>query len=354
MSKAQEETRICPHCGQALAENVHGMRRREARRVPLALLAIAVLLAGVVAWGVYAWDGELPSRARGSEPAGAGEQVGPEAEQAQDQVSAGPPAASDGLSLAEQVQPPGGYPLPASYGNLGPELVQAGAIDYDRFAQLYLQRGQPLTSLQVGILKEGSDSQVVIDPENAHFLLNLFWAVGLTNQNPILVEGPMMQRGREGVGSFASTGGWTLGSRQATELYSSVPLIQLTEGQQARVEEVANAIYRPCCGNHTAFPDCNHGMAMLGLLQLMATDGASVDEMFQAAKYVNGFWYPQQTLEVALYYQATEGASFADLDARQAFGAESFSAAGFGRLHQWLAQNNLLKQAPSQGGSCGV
>ena len=37
------------------------------------------------------------------------------------------------------------------------------------------------------------------------------------------------------------------------------------------VEEIAGNIYRPCCGNSTAFPDCNHGMAMLGLIELMVS-----------------------------------------------------------------------------------
>jgi len=321
-----------------------------------ALLAAVVLVAGLVVWTVYArGGGGLPVPVGAGEADGVGQQAEPAEEPVEDRAAtAAPPGAPGTLSLAEQVQPPGGYPLPASYGNLGPELLEAGAIDYDRLAQLYLQRGQPLTSLQVAVLKEGSDSQVVIDADNAYFLLNFFWAVGLTNQNPILEEGPMMQRGREGVGNFASTGGWTLGTKPATELYSSTPLIELTEEQQARAQEVAEAVYRPCCGNHTAFPDCNHGMAMLGLLELMAADGASVDEMFEAAKYVNGFWFPEQTMEVALYHQAAEGNSFADLDARRGFGVESFSAQGFGRLHQWLAQNNLLEQAPSQGGSCGV
>jgi hypothetical protein len=195
---------------------------------------------------------------------------------------------------------------------------------------------------------------VVIDGDNSYFLLNIFWAVGLANQNPLLDEGPMKKYGDGRIGNFASTGGWTLGTKPATELYSSAPLIPLTAEQQARVEEVADAVYRPCCGNPTSFPDCNHGMAMLGLLEFMAAQGASVDEMFEAAKYANAFWFPQQTLEVALYFQTSEGASFAGLDARRAFGTEFFSGAGYGQLHQWLAQNNLLEQMPGQGGSCGV
>ena len=67
------------------------------------------------------------------------------------------------------------------------------------------------------------------------------------------------------------------------ELYSSAAIAQLTAEQQARLEEVAKGAFRPCCGNGTHFPDCNHGMALLGLLELMASQDASVDEMFLAA-----------------------------------------------------------------------
>jgi hypothetical protein len=117
---------------------------------------------------------------------------------------------------------------------------------------------------------------------------------------------------------------------------------------------VAYAVYRPCCNNPTAFPDCNHGMAMLGLLELMAAQDATADEMFEAAKYVNAYWFPQQTLEVAIFFKATENLDFADVDPRRATGRELFSGGGFRALHQWLAENGLLQQAPNQGGSCGV
>ncbi len=101
----------------------------------------------------------------------------------------------------------------------------------------------------------------------------------------------MVQYGNGQIDSFASTGGWTLATKPITDLYASMDLIPLTTQQQARVEEVAAAVYRPCCNNHTLFPDCNHGMAMLGLLELMASQNTSVDEMFEAAKYVNAYWF---------------------------------------------------------------
>lgn len=354
---------VCPHCGHELEPGAPaastGAQSRRRRLLLVLAAALLVLAASPVAWRAgLAGNGPLDGL---SSPGDAEIKASAEmADASQAPVETAPSGATgdsgvaDSPSLLDQIQPPGGYALPASYGDLGPRLLAVGGIDYDRFAQLYLQNGQPLTVFQVAVLKEGSNSQVVIDADNSYFLLNFFWAVGLANQNPLLDEGPMKQYGEQGVGRFASTGGWTMGTKPPTELYSSAPLIPLTAEQQALVETVAGAIYRPCCGNPTSFPDCNHGMAMLGLLELMASQGATLDQMFMAAKFVNAFWFPQQTWEVALYFQATEGLSFAELDARRAFGAEFFSGAGFGQVHQWLAQNNLLEQMPTRGGSCGV
>jgi len=257
-------------------------------------------------------------------------------------------------NLIDQINPPNGYTVPATFGDLGPSLLAAGAIDYDRFAQLYQQIGRSLTDEQIALLTKGSAAPVVINRDNAHFLLNFFWAVGLANKNRVLDEGPMKTYSKGQIGGFASTGGWTLGAKSPEALYASTLMIALTPEQQARLEEVASGVYRPCCNNPTHFPDCNHGMAMLGLLELMASQGASVDQMFAAAKYVNAFWFPQQTLELAKFFQARQGVDFAQADARQMVGNGFSSGSGFQAAHQWLVDNGLLEQAPSAGGSCGV
>jgi hypothetical protein len=243
--------------------------------------------------------------------------------------------------------------LSTHYGDIGPKLIAAGAIDQGRFAQLYARGGDPLTDDQLHILTEDSDSPVAITSQNAHFLLNLFWALGLTNKNSILEQGPLMQASDGQIERFASTGGWTLGTKKASELYSSTPIVSLTEEQQARVAEAAANTYRPCCNNSTAFADCNHGMAMLGLFELMASQGATVDEMYQAAKYFNAFWFPQQSVYLAMYFNATTGQSFADIDPRVAVSAEYSSGGGASTVQQWLAQSGKLPQAPG-GGSCST
>ncbi len=257
-------------------------------------------------------------------------------------------------ALSQQINPPEGYALPVKFGDIGPQLLANGAIEYNRFAQVYQQLGKPLTEEQIAVLTKGIDAPVVINNSNAHFLLNFFWALGLVNQNRILTEGPMMQYGRNQIGSFASTGGWTIGAKSPVELYASAPLITLSSDQQARLEKVASGVYRPCCDNPTHFPDCNHGMAMLGLLELMASQNANEDAMFTAAKYINAFWFPQQTLELATYFKASQGLDFAQVDPRQLVSSEFSSGSGFQNVHQWLASKGLLQQSGSGGGSCGV
>ena len=255
-------------------------------------------------------------------------------------------------ALYEQINPKDGYSLSVSYGNLGPQLLASGVIDYDAFAAIYQNAGSPLSAEQIEVLKNGSDQEIVINSQNAYFLLNFFWAAGLANQNVILTEGPMVQNSDGKFENFASTGGWSLATKPITELYASLDLIPLTQEQQKLVEEVARGVYRPCCNNPTHFPDCNHGMAMLGILELMASQGATADEMFEAAKYINAYWFPQQALEAALYLKASQGIDFDDADPRLVVGQGISSASGAKMVHADLQSKGLLQQAPGQGGSC--
>jgi hypothetical protein len=95
-------------------------------------------------------------------------------------------------------------------------------------------------------------------------------------------------------------------------------------------------------------------MAMLGMLELLASQDASTQEMYMAAKYFTAFWFPQQTFEIALYFQASEGLTFSEIDAEQMVGVEYSSASGFNSIHDWLATNGLLEQVPGGGSGCGV
>jgi hypothetical protein len=260
---------------------------------------------------------------------------------------------SNTQALLADVNPLEGFTLPVTYGEIGPKLLAAGAIDQQQFIQLYSDSGNPLSNQEIAILTQGSDQRITITQQNAHFLLNLLWALGLTNRNPILDQGPLMENSNGEIEQFASTGGWTLGVKPVSDLYSSQAILQLTPKQQSLVDEAAANTYRPCCNNSTAFADCNHGMAMLGLYELMAAQGATLDEMYQAAKYFNAFWFPQQALQLATYFRATANQSFAEIDPRTIVSMQYSSASGAQLVQGWLAQKDLLPQ-DAGGGRCGV
>lgn len=253
-----------------------------------------------------------------------------------------------------QINPAEGYTVPTYFGDMGPKMSAAGVFAVTEFEQVYQQANQPLNAQQLEILKQGSDGPVVFNQQNAYFLLNYFWAVGLSNKNPILDSGPIQEISKGKVENFASTGGWSLAKKPLAEIYSMLPLTTLTAEQQKNLEEAAQAVYRPCCDNPTHFPDCNHGMAMLGLMELMASQNATVEQMLETARYANAYWYPSQTVEQAIFFKNTTGENFQDIDARTLLGPRYSSGSGFQALHQFLTQNNLLPQAPKNSNNCGV
>ncbi len=250
-------------------------------------------------------------------------------------------------SFEAEVLPANGVVLPVIWGDLGKRLVESGVIDLEKFESLYASRGGMPAELKK-LLSESDKEKLKITSENAGELLNLLWAFGLGNKNEILEKGPMQDARYGGAGNFASTGGWTLAKGSAMEHYSKYEFVKLTSDQQALVERVSKNIYRPCCGNSTYFPDCNHGMAMLGLLQLMAAQGVSEKEMYKYALKVNSYWFPDTYLTIAKYLE-TKGLDFRTADSKELLGAEYSSGQGYVRI--------LREVTPPSGGSgssCGV
>ncbi len=261
----------------------------------------------------------------------------------------------DADSVFLQINPREGYDLNVSYGDLGPKMVELGVIDLEKFQDVYENAGQPLGKEQLKILTEGSQEKIKITPENSYFLLNFFWAFGLANKNKILTEGEITKYGQDQVGNFASTGGWSLTrGDDVMDYYAIGDLIALTPKQQQLVDEVSGNVYRPCCNNPTSFPDCNHGMALLGVLELMAASGATEKEMYEAAKFINAYWFPSNYYDLAIYFKAKDGKDFADIDGKVILGRDYSSVTGWQNIKNWLSQNGYEKEVPRQGGGCGV
>jgi hypothetical protein len=251
-------------------------------------------------------------------------------------------------ALKDAVVPLGGLQLPIQWGDFGSQMVSSGVIDRAKFENVYAQRAGLDADMQQ-LLDGSGNNEITITEENAPVLLNLLWAFGLANQNVILEEGPMVseQYGAD-ASRFASTGGWTLARGSVMDHYSQHHFVSLTSEQQNMVERVARGIYRPCCGNSTYLPDCNHGMAMLGLLELMAANGVSEPDMYRVALGVNAYWFPSTYITIAKYF-AARGVAWNDVDAKEVLGSAYSSAQGYGQI---LAEVEPVKS--QGGGSCGV
>lgn len=262
-------------------------------------------------------------------------------------------------ALEEKVLPPEGVILPVAWNDLGAKLVSVGVIDANKFKNIYEERGTFTDEYKNLLLGRSNNNPpsgetgLKITKANAGYLLNLFWALGLASKNPILDSGemknPIYNRTSPPASKFASTAGWTIAEGNPMDHYSRHLFFNLSSKQQALVDKVSRGIYRPCCNNSTNFPDCNHGMAMLGLLELMASQGVSEEDLWETALSVNSYWFPDTYLTIAAYMK-NKGIDWKDVNPREILGADFSSANGFAKV----ASQVIEPRGQGEGGGCGV
>lgn len=251
-------------------------------------------------------------------------------------------------TLSAQVVPPEGRTIRLAWGDTGAKLVAARGIDMTKYRENYADaKYEDLLSY----LTETGHQEITINQDTAYFWVNTLWALGLTQRSDVLNKGIMGTEYKDTLGNFASTGGWTLGATDAVSLYSSSDIIPLTPKQQQRVAGIAANIYRPCCGNSTAFPDCNHGMAILGLVELMVSQELSDEEIYEASLAFNSYWFPQTYIDLAYYFKTKEGVAWSDIDAKRVLSQEFSSAGGYQNIK---SQIGTIPGQTIQGGSCGA
>lgn len=248
-------------------------------------------------------------------------------------------------SLPAEVLPDEGFDLPVSWGHIGPRLVELGVIDLNKFGKTV----NP-TLDQEQILTQETQEPIKINAQNSQFVVDVLWALGLAQKSLIYEQGPMGMEYKDQAGNFAATGGWTLARGDAMDHYNKHDLIPLTEEQQKKVMEIAQNVYRPCCGNHTAFPDCNHGMAALAAIELMVAKGLSDEEIYKNVLSLNSFWFPGNYLTTATFF-ARQGTSWDKVDAKLVLGADYSSSKGAAEISQKVGP---LPYEGFQGGSCGA
>ncbi len=232
------------------------------------------------------------------------------------------------------------------------KLVAEGVIDPERFASVYESRGGLPVELRYTLIWP-SLLPIHLTAENAGYYVNLLWPLGLANYMSTNQTSPV---NGDSLFNLASTGGWTLGKEENGGAYfNRSRIVELTPEQEALVTRVAKNTYRPCCNNSTFFQDCNHGSALLGLLELGASQGLTEDELYQEALAFNAFWFPQVYMQTALYFKVVEDIDWADVDPRTVMSAR-YSALGPWRatVGAQLAEIPNLLPEQEDGASCGT
>lgn len=251
--------------------------------------------------------------------------------------------------LKQDVIPQKGYMLAVKWNDIGKLLVEKGAIDRQKFEELF--KDEPVGLKHMWHLDNSSNDKMVINEGGARFMVNTLWALGLINKSKILDQGSMKTYGNGDVMSFASTGGWDLGTKPTSNLYSSENIIELSDEQEKLVEQIAKNVYRPCCGNHTEFPDCNHGMAALGYIQLAVKQGVSEKRIYQDLLALNSFWFPQNYVELAAYFKKQDNIDWEKVDPKLALSNNYSSSEGMQKVKSAVSN---IPGIGVQGGGCGA
>ncbi|MBI2590852.1 MAG: hypothetical protein HYW33_03170 [Candidatus Blackburnbacteria bacterium] len=254
----------------------------------------------------------------------------------------------DLVKVQEKVIPANGFTFNIRWGNLGARMVRDGVISKSKLAQAITGDATFPEEYEAYFKEKGPDT-IVLNQTTARFWVDVLWGLGLANKNKVLTQGQMVKLGK--TENFASTGGWTLGARKPMQIYAKYSYIPLTAEQEKTVEEIAGSIYRPCCGNSTAFPDCNHGMAALGLIELMVSQGFPKEEIYKTVLAFNSYWFPQTYLDLAYYFEKS-GKDYAKVPAQEILAQNYSSAAGYKNVKSKI--DPVSWPVLSSGGGCGA
>lgn len=253
--------------------------------------------------------------------------------------------------ITAKVLPEKGYPSKIRLGDSVLKLVDYGVIDREKFVALYRNRKGIPPELKT-IFDEPSNKPILLTRENANYYINLLWPIGLANHMSANEKSPVNSKS---LFNFASTGGWNLGKKDnGGEYFNKFEIVPLTPAQEALVVRIAQAAYRPCCNNSTFFQDCNHGSALLGLLELGAAQGLSETDLWHEALAFNSFWFPDNYIETALYFKTVKNISWENVDPKIVMGKDYSSISGwYANVDKEIKRLNLM---PLQRGSsgCGV
>jgi hypothetical protein len=246
--------------------------------------------------------------------------------------------------IIETVTPRAGIPTGIVFGDSIQRLIAAGVIDPGKFRAT----NKNLPKWVERVLATRSDDPIVFSDQTSPYLVDLLWPIGLANKADFNEESPI---NTVSIPGFASTGGWTLGKADNGYLcFNSVEVVHMSDREQAMVLDVATHTFRPCCDNSTFFQDCNHGSALLGLLELAASQGATRNGLYGLALIANSYWFPDNYAQTGLYFSHFYHASWRRIPPHLILGSDYSSLSGWEKnVSDRLAAANITLPGQPKG-----
>ncbi len=229
--------------------------------------------------------------------------------------------------IVESVTPKNGFNTDVKWNGVVSKMVKTGALDPAKLESILAKRyGQQMKPEWRAILA-GENTNLSINNDNAVFMMYILWTLAKSNNNQILFNSPFVKYFKN----------YNIGMGKSG--YGNMQLLSLTTEQQKKAKEVAENASRPCCNNTTAQPDCSHGYSALGLVELMASQNFTKQEMFNTFVKFNSFWFPETYIKNALYFKITEGKNWSDVNKELIAGKEYSSLGGSYKIKNYLKNN---------------
>lgn len=254
-------------------------------------------------------------------------------------------------NIVSQVTPSAGINTGISFGDSIPKLIAGGALDPTKLRSL---SGGGLPDWVERLLAAPSREPILFSQETALYLVNLLWPLGLSTRAAFNEKSPINTLR---IPSFASTGGWRLGREKNGYVYfNKIDAIKMAGKQEAMVLDAATKTFRPCCDNSTFFQDCNHGSALLGLMELAASQGATPDRLYQIALVANSYWFSEEYAKTALYFWRFQNRSWGEIAPQLILSRDFSSLSGWKRnVNDRLLEVKVKPpSAPGNLPACGI
>lgn len=257
--------------------------------------------------------------------------------------------------VAAKVLPEKGFQSKIHLGDSVIKLIENGVIDKKKFEAIYKERGGLPNELK-SVLAQSSNKPILLTKDNANIYVNLLWPLGLSNYMSTNVNSPINADNGKYLYNFASTGGWNIGKTENGGTYfNKFKIVELTQKQETLVTKIAQNTYRPCCDNSTFFQDCNHGSALLGLLQLGVRQGLAEDQLYKEALAFNSFWFPNNYIQTALYFKIKQNTDWDRVNPRIVLGYNYSAITQWGKnVAAEIAKIPNLLPKTQGGGRCST